>query len=100
MFLTSVLLALEGAATAHNLLTLEYRSWSERTRQNGSLATPKRFVYRVGARSDKNKKGISSLSDIKRDERAKRAKGTIYKKSRISEQTNKRTHKSRAKVSM
>ena len=45
-----------------------------RKRTNRSLATPKIFIYRVGAKSENNKKNIAFLSDIKRDERAKRQK--------------------------
>ena len=38
---------------------------------------PKIFIYRVGAKSDKNKKNITFLIDIKRDERAKRQKNKV-----------------------
>ena len=43
------------------------------------LATPKIFIYMVGAKDDKNNKGITFLSDIKSDERAKRAKQNYVK---------------------
>ena len=61
------------------------------TRNSMSLATPNIFVYRVGAKDDKNKKSITFLSDIKSHERAKKGKKKQqhYIKS-VSEQAEKK----------
>ena len=71
-------------------------------RNNRSLATPKIFVYRVGARDDKNKKRarVTFLSDLKKTRKEKRQKQVIEIIKEGSEQADKKSDKSHEKVLM